>query len=98
LKTELGEHTWSLVVPVSKTDMVAELEAGAVRLAPARGGGLQSEQADPCRFEGGIPSTRMVLETFPPLDRGDEAVKLVVQAMVRAEELLQQDDVGTTEP
>jgi hypothetical protein len=42
--------------------------------------------------------TREVLRALPPLDRSDEAIKAMVEGMLRAAELLEKDDIGTTEP
>jgi len=47
--------------------------------------------------EAGARLTREVLEALPPLDRSDEAIKAMVEGMLVATMVLEEDDIGTTE-
>jgi hypothetical protein len=47
--------------------------------------------------ESGVRLTREVLRALPPLSREDEAMAAVIEGMLVAAELLQEDDIETTE-
>lgn len=57
-----------------------------------------TELTDPGPLEDGIGVTRKVIEALPPIDHEGEAVQAVVEGMIRAAELLQQDDVEDEDP
>jgi hypothetical protein len=59
---------------------------------------MVTERTDLDRIGGGVRLTREVLRALPPLSREDEAVAAIVQGMMTAAELLQEDDIGATEP
>ncbi len=57
-----------------------------------------AERTDPDQLKDGISMTLRVLETLPPQDRSDEAIKATVEGMLRAATLLEQDDTEGAEP
>jgi len=55
-----------------------------------------TEQTDPAD-RNGILLAREVIGALPPLDREDEAIAAVIEGMLAAAELLQGDEITTTE-
>jgi hypothetical protein len=74
-----------------------ELDARRLSADQTEGRVRVAERTDLDRIGGGVRLTREVLGTLPPLDRGDEAVKATVEGLLAAAELLEEDDIGTTE-
>ncbi len=56
------------------------------------------ERTEPGHLEDGVRLTRKVIQALPPLSREDKAVAVIVEGMIRAAELLQEDDIGVKEP
>ena len=56
-----------------------------------------TESSDAANQDDGVELTREVLRALSPLDRGDEAVAAVVEGMLEAVEVLQADDIESTE-
>jgi hypothetical protein len=50
------------------------------------------------RIVEGVRLTRKVLEALPPLDREDEAISAVIEGMLVAANVLEEDDIESTEP
>jgi hypothetical protein len=57
-----------------------------------------TERTEPGHLEDGVWLTRKVLRALPPLNREDEAVAAIMAGTLKAAELLQEDDIGPTEP
>jgi hypothetical protein len=56
-----------------------------------------TEPSEPANQDDGVGLTREVLRALPPLGRGDKAVQAIVEGMLEAVELLQEDDSEGTE-
>lgn len=57
-----------------------------------------AERTDPHHLEGGVRLTRAVLESLPPLSHQDEATAAIIEGMLTATEVLEQDEISTTKP